>query len=397
MSNLAPLMVGTYTRLDHLKQTIAALQANTLAQQTDLFVYSDAPLEQHQDLVKKVRAYLQTIKGFKTVTIIERRKNGRVANNRGGIKQLLEQYGKVIFLEDDNITAPGFLQFMNDALSQYKESPEVLSICGYTPDFKKLKPHSDVLALPRFVGWGIGIWLDKFNQIKSITPDDYQEIINSKSNIKHIEENHGRDLLNRFRAEANGHLDGLDTKGCYLQTKTRMFSIHPKRSLVNNIGNDGSGVHASLNDKYAVTLWDKEQSFILDNCPCLNEDLVNESINWFDSDQRDISPAVIDNIIEQLQHENIETFSIWGLDVMTQLFLERIEPFNFRVNYYMDSWATENTQYNGQTVITPTKAFERGEHTFVILSFASRLKMAQLAKEINPDITTIVYREHTAQ
>ncbi|MFT5635025.1 MAG: hypothetical protein ACI89T_000456 [Cognaticolwellia sp.] len=393
MKNLAPIALGTYTRLAHLKETVYALQQNTLAQMSELYVFSDAPQPGDEAIVSDVRTYLSTISGFKKVHIIKRQKNGRVANNRGGIQELLQEYGKVIFLEDDNITATGFLAFMNDALHKYQNHPHVLSICGYTPKFEITDElnYYDNLALPRFVGWGIALWQEKFNLIPSITPKDYKQIIMNAETVKYINHHHGRDLINRFRAESLGHIDGLDNKGCFLQTQTNMFSVHPKHSLVNNIGNDGSGVHSSKNDKYDIILWDKSDNFILDNDISLNEGITQQSIEFFSPNDQDMSPEIIDNIINQLQAQNITNVTLWGIDVLTGLFIQHMPP-TFKINHIVDSWADSETTYKQHKVITPKQAYELGEKTFVIMSFSSRFKIQEAALNLAKDLNVIMYQ-----
>ena len=133
---LAPIGISTYCRLNHLKQTIIALQRNTLAKESELYIFSDAQKQGDEERVAKVREYIYTIDGFKKIHIVERKTNGRVANNRGGMKHLLEKYGKMIWLEEDIVTTSGFLQFVNEALEFYKDDERIISITGYSPPIK---------------------------------------------------------------------------------------------------------------------------------------------------------------------------------------------------------------------------------------------------------------------
>ena len=150
-SKLAPIGISTYSRIHHLQKTVEALKNNLLASQSELFIFSDAPKAGDEEIVNKVRSYIHTITGFKKIHIIERSTNGRVKNNRGGIQDLLDTYGKCIFMEDDNVTAPGFLNFVNKALETYEENEEILSVTGYTPPINI--PNScdqDFFVLSRF-------------------------------------------------------------------------------------------------------------------------------------------------------------------------------------------------------------------------------------------------------
>jgi hypothetical protein len=104
-----------------------------LASESELFIYSDYPKDvAANDNVKEVREFIKTIQGFKSITIVERDKNwGLAASIIGGVTHIVNQYGKIIVLEDDIVTSPYFLTFMNGALDFYAETPEVWSVSGY--------------------------------------------------------------------------------------------------------------------------------------------------------------------------------------------------------------------------------------------------------------------------
>jgi hypothetical protein len=393
MQNLAPIMVSTYSRLNHLKATIQALQNNNHAVDTPLYIFSDAAKPGDEEAIAKVRSYLTTIKGFKSVTIIERKTNGRVQNNRQGIAQLLKQYGRVIFIEDDILTAPGFITFMNQALDRYQDTPNILSVSGYIPEINTDNHACDALLLKRFTGWGVGFWSGKYEQIKAISLDDFEKIKNSQEQTKRLNEQFGEDLFNRFRAEAFGHLDGVDTRACYLQFIKGMYSVHPKHSLVQNTGNDGSGVHSSINNKYEVKLWNKTENFELPTKLSSIATIDSKIVAFFRPDQRDLSPLVITNIIEQLKNKDINDICLWGTDIMTDLFLHEAIKHNFNIRCIMDSWADVGQTHLDYPLLTPTQAIEQGENNFVILSFASRLKMKAIAEKLNPNINITMYED----
>ncbi len=130
---LSPIVLFTYKRLGTLKKTIAALSVNSLAASSDLIVYSDGSKSSNDDvIIAEIRGYLKTITGFKTITIHESPTNKGLANSIiGGVTDVIEQYGKVIVLEDDLIVSQNFLAFMNEALDFYEQNNEVFSVSGY--------------------------------------------------------------------------------------------------------------------------------------------------------------------------------------------------------------------------------------------------------------------------
>ena len=133
MNKLAPIVLFVYNRPEHTKLTVMALQKNELARESELFIYSDAP--KNLDVKVKtdeVRKYIKSISGFKKIIIIEREKNwGLAASIIDGVTKIINEYGKIIVLEDDLVTSSYFLKFMNEALEFYKNEDKVWHISGW--------------------------------------------------------------------------------------------------------------------------------------------------------------------------------------------------------------------------------------------------------------------------
>jgi len=265
---LAPIGVSTYSRINHLKQTIEALQKNTLAKESELYIFSDAPQKGDEEIVQKVRDYIHTVDGFKKVHIVERETNGRVANNRGGFQWLLDKYGKAIFLEDDIVTAPGFLQFMNDALEFYKDNEKITFVSGYVIPGIILDNsyNEDVFLLNRFESWGIGLWSRSFKYFEYISKDKYEKVYNNQLEKRKLLLRVGEEAMDIISKDYLREMDGGDVKVWFWQFIYDTYTIYPKKSLVKSIGQDGSGVHMGMTNKWdIVELWDKENfNFVKD-------------------------------------------------------------------------------------------------------------------------------------
>lgn len=272
--------MSTYTRLDHLKKTIASLQKNTIAQKSSLYVFSDAPRPGDENKVEKVREYLRTVNGFRSVTIVERKDNNRIKNNRGGIKQLLDDLGKIIFLEEDIVTAPGFLQFMNDALDFYENNDKVISICGYCPPIAipDNYPH-DTFILPRFSAWGFATWKNKFDPFRFSTVG-FEEKKKDEKFVKKLSAG-GEDIYKMVEDDCCGKINALDVRVMYHQAINNLYTVYPRQSLVQNIGLDGSGVHCGNSNKFHINfLWSKEKDFTYQVDPKVNRKILIENKNF---------------------------------------------------------------------------------------------------------------------
>lgn len=263
--SLSPIGIPVYSRLEHLKKTVEALRRNALANQSTVYFFSDGPKQGDQDKVQVVRDYLRTVDGFADIRIVERDENSRLKNCRGGMRELVDTFGKTIWMEEDIVTASGFLTYMNGALDFYQHDPKVLTITGYSPPIiiPDDYPH-DVFALRRMCAWGMGIWKDRYLAINYI---DRQEIERFFTNSKYIKElsRYGDDLLNMIRRDANGDIDALDVKAMYHQFVNEMYTVYPRKSLTFNIGHDGTGVHCGNTNIFDVDLWDRQMfNFVKD-------------------------------------------------------------------------------------------------------------------------------------
>ena len=198
----APVAVSTYARVEHFKRTIEALKKNTLASVSELYIFSDAPRMGDEEKVMHIRRYAHSLDGFKKIHVVERGNNDRIANNRGGMKTLLDQFGRMIFLEEDIVTAPGFLQFMNDALEYYRDHDRILSITGYCPPLSIPRDLKiDCFVLQRFCAWGFGAWRHKFDPFSfALQSHGVDQFFKDRNEIRRFKEN-GEDMMTMLLRE----------------------------------------------------------------------------------------------------------------------------------------------------------------------------------------------------
>jgi hypothetical protein len=235
----APLILFTYKRLDILKRTIEKLQQNTLANQSVLYIYSDAAKhEEDETVINEVRKYLRSITGFKEVTVIEAINNKGLAKSIiDGVGEVLKQYDRAIVLEDDILTTTNFLTYMNDALSFYEDKKQVFSICGYSDNLKISPSYPyDVYFTKRGSSWGWATWKDRWEPI-DWRVKDYNEFKKNRSLKKKFNEM-GSDLSSMLKKRMEGRIDSWAIRWCYYQFKHNLYSVYPVVSKVHNIGFD---------------------------------------------------------------------------------------------------------------------------------------------------------------
>lgn len=243
----APVVLFVYNRPWHTQQTVESLHKNHLAEKSDLFIYSDANRnEWDRGNVTNVREYIRTIEGFKKVTIIEREKNWGLANSIiDGVTNILNEYGKIIVLEDDLVTSPYFLRYMNRGLEFYQNNRKIMSISGYNlpPSCMKFPKNfvDDVYLNYRNSSWGWATWADRWSPVDWDVKDFHQFISNPKQ--QKLFNQGGDDLTSMLKSQMEGKIDSWSIRFSYAHFKQGMYSVCPHYSYVNNIGNDGTGTH----------------------------------------------------------------------------------------------------------------------------------------------------------
>ena len=252
--NYAPILLFAYNRPEHLRRTVEALQQNSLARQSHLFIYSDAPKsEEDIENVKAVRLFIHHIQGFQEVTIIEREKNQGLARNIiDGVTCQSERFGKVIVLEDDLITAPYFLQFMNDALEVYKDEPLVGHIQGC--DFTQDPSLPDTFLIKWTGSWGWATW----NRAWKLFNPDGQALLREleERKLTHAFDFNGKYGYTRMlRRQIEGKNNSWAIRWNASLFLKGVLSLNVGKSLVQNEGFDGSGTNCGGGGLYASTLY----------------------------------------------------------------------------------------------------------------------------------------------
>ena len=250
-STLAPIVLFVYNRPWHTQQTIEALQKNELASKSELFIFSDAAKnEQATKKVIEVRNYIKNIDGFKKITIIERETNWGLANSIiDGVTKIVNEYGKIIVLEDDLVTSPYFLTFMNEALKFYQNQEKVMHITGYSYPIST-EGLDDTFFIKPASCWSWATWDRAWKYYKKDA-----NLYIEKFSKKMIYDFNLNDSYNYFDQIAKNKHGKINTWAIFWYASTYLqngLSLHPKKSYVQNIGHDGEGVHCEKSSLFDV-------------------------------------------------------------------------------------------------------------------------------------------------
>lgn len=248
MRNLAPVVVFTYNRVEHLEKTLDALNNCDLASETDLFIFCDS-FKSDKDKTKVEMAIsvvdkFATNNCFHSISITKASKNKGLAKSiMEGVTSVIALYGKAIVVEDDLIASRYFLRYMNGALDYYEHDKTIWAISGYTFPMKSLEAYPyDIYLSGRGCSWGWATWIDRWNMV-DWNVSDYRSF--KHNYFKRIKFGQwGKDLPILLDYQINLNANSWAIRWCYSAFTRNMLTVYPKRSYIKNYGIDGSGVHS---------------------------------------------------------------------------------------------------------------------------------------------------------
>ena len=152
-------------------------------------------------------------------------------------------------LEDDLITSPYFLQFMNTALNIYADTETVGGINGFMYPIKK--PMNQNFFLRYADCWGWATWKRAWDLFQ---PDAVflREELRRQKLEKQFDLEESFPFTDMLEQQIKGRINSWAIRwqaSLFLLNKINLF---PHKSLVQNIGNDGSGTHSGKQNHYSL-------------------------------------------------------------------------------------------------------------------------------------------------
>ena len=248
---LAPIVLFTYNRPVHTQKTLESLRNNHLSTESELFVFSDGyKNESDKKDVLETRKVISTIEGFKQVQIVENEQNlGLAKNVINGVSHVINQYGKVIVIEDDLIFSPFFLMFMNEALERFADEERIGHIHSFCYPIPNL-PDAFLIKWAGSLGWGTWkrAW-QLFNPDGRALLDELKQ----RKLTKTFDFNGSYPFTRMLQRQINGEVDSWAIRwnaSLFLNDK---LSVNAGKSLNQNTGFDGTGTHSGSKDIWGIT------------------------------------------------------------------------------------------------------------------------------------------------
>lgn len=248
----APIVMFVYNRADHFTQTYEALAKCPEAKNSTLYIFSDgAKNEKAVSQVQRVRETARNFakqRDFKDVIVTESPENKGLANSIiQGVTSIMNQSGRAIIIEDDNIASPYLLDYFNRALDFFENDNTIGALSGYTPVIKIPEDYNyDIFSSYRSCSCCWATWKNRWESV-DWDLHQFSSFVSNKEAVDKLTLT-GNDRLIRLYRQTKGNGSSWSVRFGKHLVERDMLTIYPKYSYIENIGCDATGTHSKAED-----------------------------------------------------------------------------------------------------------------------------------------------------
>ncbi len=229
----APIVIFAFNRPDALQRLGDALRKCALFDESKVIVFVDGPRNEPERT--KVQAAIEVARSLTDDVRASASNRGLGPSIIAGVTDVINEYGRVIVLEDDLVPAPGMLMYLNQMLDRYADEPKVCSACAYGLKIRRPEGYDgDVYFSPRSSSWGWATWRDRWEKIDWAV-SDYESFRHNRRDRRSFNRG-GSDMASMLDGYMAGRNRSWAIRFCYWQWRNGLLSVHPFRSLVDNEG-----------------------------------------------------------------------------------------------------------------------------------------------------------------
>ncbi len=249
----APIAIFAFNRPGHLSNLFASLMTNPEAEFSEIYLFIDGPRNSDdKKLTAETKKIGKDFSEFLNLTIFQSEKNlGLSESILGGIDKVLLNHDRVIVLEDDLELSPNFLHFVNRGLDVHISDLNVASIQGFSMiDLQSSEPSYFLRGADC---WGWATWSNRWESLVR-DPKILLEQLRNKKLTRDFDLKGAYPYTNMLERNCNKEIDSWAIRwhaSMFLEGKVSLF---PGKSLVKNMGRDGSGTHGGSQEEVQADL-----------------------------------------------------------------------------------------------------------------------------------------------
>lgn len=312
-------IIVAYNRPKHTKEVLEGLKKENVK---NIRVYLDYA-KTNYDIAQqeKIRKIISEI-SWAEIELKERTESlGLAKSITGAITDTLNEYDAIIILEDDCVPRKGFYKFMTNSLKKFESNEKIMSVCGFSYFNKE---DNKAYGAQRFCPWGWGTWKSKWNKFKmnlKLIVDEYLEKEKDFSKIPKDIQTYCADK--RF---ISGKMDIWSLNWILIHYKENALTICPPKSLIDNIGFDGTGIHSQKTKVFNLKKNSKtEKKIEIPKTISIDEEMqkkVNEFLLAQSAKTMELNPQT-NKVFKEILEKTIDEVKI--IDIHTHLFPKEFE------------------------------------------------------------------------
>ncbi|MBK8442850.1 MAG: glycosyltransferase [Sphingobacteriales bacterium] len=255
-----PIVLLVFNRPQHTLRCLRTLQSALDADCSELYIFSDgAPPDSSPQMlaqIAEVRRIIAAEQWCGKVHITERAENLRLDPSMiAAVSEVLQHHEACIYMEDDVLAGRYFLRYMNEALHRYAHEMQVGIVTAYNYPVHTLAANERALFLRCAVSQAWALWRRSWKNIETV-PTDWERLRQSKALQKAYSLN-GSTLFAHYAlsAVAAGKDVPFDMVLWWNFFKSGQLMLFPDKSLIANIGFDGSGIHCGSENPFDDPIW----------------------------------------------------------------------------------------------------------------------------------------------
>jgi hypothetical protein len=204
-------------------------------------------------------------------------------------------------MEDDLLTTPDFLTFMNQALERYETERRIFSISGFNFGFSGPEQYGyDAFCFYRSSSLGWGTWKDRWERA-DWKISDYGAFCADKNRRQQFNRG-GEDLSNMLALQMHGKIDSWAIRWAYTHFKQDALALLSSRPRVFHIGSDrfATNQRRRRTFKQLPLTSERKTEFHFPDAARLEEEFVLEL-------QRSLRPSLARKLARYLLHGRIRS------------------------------------------------------------------------------------------
>lgn len=249
----APIAIFAFNRPGHLSNLFASLVSNPEAEFSKIYLFIDGPRNSDDEkLTAETKKIGKDFSRYLNLTIFQNKKNKGLSESiLGGIDKVLLNHDRIIVLEDDLELSPNFLRFINRGLDLHINDLSVASIQGFS--MIDSRSSESAYFLRGADCWGWATWSNRWDSLVR-DPRILLDELRSKKLTRDFDLKGAYPYTNMLERNCNRAIDSWAIRwhaSMFLEGKV---SLYPAKSLVRNMGRDGSGTHGGSQEEVQAEL-----------------------------------------------------------------------------------------------------------------------------------------------